>query len=105
VNINELIEDLDEMVELLNNDDSVGIVSWLVLSNSAAEIREMLERQLTDKWIPVSEKLPDKVGWYLVTNDEYKVDLGHWFFNEGWKEGRNSKTIAWKPLPEQYKAD
>ena len=54
------------------------------------------------EWVLLSEKLPEKGGWYLVTTEERKVDLAHWFFNEGWKRGHNSKVIAWKPLPNPY---
>lgn len=66
-----------------------------------------LEQQLNGGWIPVSERLPEKGGWYLVTTEEMKVDLAHWFFGEGWKRGHNSnsKVIAWQPIPGPYKED
>ncbi|WP_300383885.1 DUF551 domain-containing protein, partial [Clostridium sp.] len=54
-------------------------------------------------WISVNERLPKEVGWVLVTRADGKVDLGHWFINEGWKEWHDSKVIAWQPLPEPYK--
>lgn len=54
-------------------------------------------------WISINERLPQEKGWYLVTREDGKVDLGYWFTNEGWKEGFNSKIIAWQPLPKPYK--
>ena len=59
-----------------------------------------------DGWIPVSERLPEKRGCYLVTNSdhaEFEADInywvdGHWLFP-------NDNPIAWRPLPEPYKGD
>lgn len=62
-----------------------------------------LEQQLADVWIPASKRLPEEVGWYLITTEDNEVDLGHWFINEGWKRGYDPKPIAWMPLPEPYK--
>jgi len=54
-------------------------------------------------WISVNERLPKEVGWVLVTTEEGKVELAHWFINEGWKRGNDTEIIAWQPLPEPYK--
>lgn len=61
-----------------------------------------LEHQLTNGWIPVSDRLPNKEGWYLISihknwvpvTDEFKN--GHFMFYAG-------MTEAWQPLPEPYK--
>lgn len=63
---------------------------------------EALENQLSDKWTAMIEGLPREQGWYLVTRECGKVDTGHWFLNEGWREGYNSKVIAWRQLPSPY---
>ena len=54
------------------------------------------------RWIPVSEKLPEKNGEYLITGRQGAVNKrryhdGHWYSN--WS------VIAWMPLPEPYKAE
>lgn len=57
-----------------------------------------------ERWIPCSERLPEKNGRYLVTNSAWgamEVDWnacvdGAWVFS-------NTKPIAWMPLPEPYK--
>lgn len=61
-------------------------------------------------WIPVSERLPDKIGMYLVTLD-YEV-LGNsvtmlWFHGKeiGWDLRFSDIVIAWMLLPEPYKAE
>ncbi|AQR95536.1 DUF551 domain-containing protein [Clostridium saccharoperbutylacetonicum] len=53
-------------------------------------------------WISINERLPKEVGWVLVTREDGKVDLAHWF-EEGWKRGHNANVVAWQPLPEPYK--
>lgn len=50
------------------------------------------------KWIPVSEKLPEENGGYLVTVKRGYVTTALWVGNaENWKE-----VTAWMPLPEPY---
>lgn len=63
-----------------------------------------------DKWIPVSERLPEEDGVYLVTleieNSEF-IDMAMFIYSE--KDCCNNgfhkayTVIAWQPLPEPYK--
>lgn len=65
-----------------------------------------------NRWIPVTERLPEEDGDYLVTkvDDEnvtiiglayYSNGFGLVFYDNGWA---SNKTItAWMPLPEPYK--
>ena len=72
------------------------------------------------EWIPVSERLPEEYGEYLVTVREkyswdeewdYKNDLayykgsyiGVWDTSIDWKEGQEVEITAWMPLPDAYK--
>ena len=82
------------------------------------------------KWIPISEGLPDKNGTYLVTvedcmgrgveildyaNDLYEIDnydfidkkgvAGWYVFDEEWGFIEDENVIAWKSLPQPYKAE
>ena len=55
-------------------------------------------------WIPVSERLPDKMGSYITTINcgKYGFATGQrYFFNDeiGWND---KDVIAWMPLPEPY---
>lgn len=70
------------------------------------------------KWIPCSERLPERLEDVLVTQEYYDLDLeeyvidvntacldsdGGWFsifLEEGYMEDYN--VIAWMPLPEPY---
>lgn len=77
----------------------------------AAWLTELQERREADRWIPVSERLPD-------TNDNVLAYDGSdmfvaWYENndsmeEGWHSfdiafGELTPVIAWRPLPEPYK--
>lgn len=58
-------------------------------------------------WIPVTERLPDKAGNYLVTRQGYTW-VANWFNNTWWgieKKYRWADVEAWQPLPEPFKEE
>lgn len=64
--------------------------------------------QPTGKWIPISERLPDKMGTYLVTLEYKEHGQGIttlWYHGEdiGWDLRVADVVVAWMPLPEPYK--
>ena len=66
--------------------------------------------QPEQQWIPCSERLPDKEGTYLVTDDAggviYIHDDGFFYCDDEkptWLLSQNAK--AWMPLPEPYRED
>lgn len=80
-------------------------------------IRALQERP-KGKWIPCSERLPEKEGWYITTvegektgrrrieNDLFAVDIalahGH-TPNKFCKDGYRQRTVAWMPFPKPYR--
>ena len=68
-----------------------------------------------DRWIPVSERLPEERGIYLVTEKVFAIDdrnhrgkfkikteqVG--FYDGKWDRAYFFEVIAWQPLPEPYK--
>ena len=64
-------------------------------------------------WIPVTERLPEKSGEYLVTVkwvtgesdvDVYEYDARHKTWNDGESAG-GERAVAWRELPEPYKGE
>jgi hypothetical protein len=59
---------------------------------------EEIKRAKVGHWIPVSERLPDKNGRYLVTVKQGYITFGAWVdVAENW-----AQVTAWMPLPEPY---
>lgn len=60
-------------------------------------------------WIPVTERLPEESGLYIVTNIGRWVEpVGTRYYNiraDGgfWSGHPGDKVLAWIPLPEPYK--
>ena len=88
------------------------------------EVISALEQQLTNGWIPVSERLPEESGHYLVTYHEWskgeylpKFDFtcekilrfyrGEFRMpvccNDKIEQDIGREVVAWQPLPEPYK--
>ena len=68
------------------------------------------------EWIPVSERLPEKNGVYIVTekrfsmdkslSDKYDIIVEPVEYSNGkWWRANFYKIIAWMPLPEPYKEE
>lgn len=66
---------------------------------------------LPDRWIPVSERLPEEESDVLVCNANGDIELSRGsysteikddfiWYTSGWRFG---KVIAWMPLPRPYK--
>ena len=60
------------------------------------------------KWIPVTERLPKKIGWYRVTLKSFFdghrcIDWGSYGPKFGW--GASGEVVAWMEEPEPYKGE
>lgn len=85
------------------------------LTASNVKWRDVIEKKITaQEWIPVSERLPEKGGWYLVTwEDQFetvrRVAVSEFIEPKGLTDIRHfegfvmNEIIAWMPLPEPYK--
>lgn len=69
------------------------------------EIREMLEAS-AQQWIPVTERLPDKECFVLVTVNDGAIytDLSL-FRHDGRFIEHTGDVIAWQPLPEPWRGE
>ena len=59
------------------------------------------------EWIPVTERLPDKGGSYLVFSSKSKtVFTAHYWLGDRWSNRANGQFIThWMPLPEAPKGE
>ena len=55
-----------------------------------------------DGWIPVSERLPEQSGKYLVTVSNGNVYAGTF---SAYEKRFSCAAVAWMPLPEPYEED
>lgn len=102
----EILKSWDGCIFLEREEDSVGYSYNKEISQEAIAfaIKVLEERQ--DRWIPVSERLPEQGNQsYLVTVDYGEglvCSCQRFFFNEdiGWND---DCVIAWQSLPEPYK--
>lgn len=65
--------------------------------NMMKELKQLMNKQ---DWIPVSERMPEENGEYLVTVKQGYVTTAIWVGTaEFWNE-----VCAWMPKPEKYEA-
>jgi len=90
-------------------DDTYDITIHCESQEEQDEVKRVLEN--IPHWIPVTERLPEKSGEYLVTVkwvtgesdvDVYEYDARHKTWNDGESAG-GERAVAWCNLPEPYK--
>ena len=94
----------------MENREAIEYINWMrdkFIANKPLEACDLaisaLEKQEQDRWIPVTERLPEKEGCYLVTvqNDhKRKYSKTAWYSGDGWFARQD--IIAWRLTPEPY---
>ena len=71
------------------------------------ELKEQMEQKEEGEWIPVSKRLPEHEGTFLVTDIKGKIYIENFYFQIGDKTqsywSGMKVVIAWQPLPKPYK--
>jgi len=82
-----------------NDRTSTGHIIVSDLCKDTANLLEELEQE--PRWIPVSERLPEEHGGYLVSLKQGYVTTAFWSGNsQKWE-----KITAWMPLPTPFKGE
>lgn len=79
--------------------DHEQLVAWLT---------ELQERREADRWIPVSERLPEKDGYYLITRLNYGeavTDKRSFNRRNGYGSFVCNNVTAWKEMPKPYESE
>ena len=78
------------------------------LDRAEDDIQDFIVEAIPMEWIPVTERLPQESGPYLVTSSEwYRVGIAEYSTDHRWREEdgwATVKVVAWMPLPEPYMA-
>lgn len=99
--MNEQWQELKEtIIEMRDND---GTLTQQEVCKFLANLMDVLEKQITEGWIPVSERLPQDEQKVLVTTRSgnlIDVDTSIFYHASAFWE---HYVIAWAPLPEPYR--
>lgn len=83
-------------------------------------LTELAERREADRWIPVSERLPNRNGVYNVTRKLNEGETIYFISDASYFDGQNTwhadiginhgrpylnDVIAWQPLPKSYESE
>lgn len=91
-------------IDALAREDNKHPFRNMKFSEIAKCVRELPSAQ-PDRWIPCSERLPDKPNMYTVTDSKGDVVRFIFYDNESSRKYWMRCAKAWMPLPEPYKGD
>lgn len=104
MNREEAWKELKETIIEMRDNDGTG--TQQEVCKFLANLMNVLEKQITDDWIPVSERLPEEWKSVLVcfkTQGGMAQAVSERFDGNRWSALCGMKPIAWMPLPKQYK--
>lgn len=103
-----LMKEFSDFVRESNNSDFAPTPTW---NDAVSLVGSMPSADIAPRWIPVTDRLPEQEGQYLVccNNKHHQFEVARFYINyDGdrwfccdWNDPE--KIIAWMPLPEPYK--
>lgn len=111
--------DADELIKKLDGAMDTNSLASMVIVNALitliAKQPTVTDTNVGCNWIPVSERLPDDYGNYLVSTNDDRVlecDIGTYCYWDGKWNGcdangfvRDIDVVAWMPLPEPMRLE
>ena len=114
----ELFQDLN-VIEVLSHVDFDSTIQnslenfLKAITNEAIEIVKQEAEKYNNGWIPCSERLPEKNGMYLCTQNTYDLATNKKiirvstelveFYDGKWRRAKNLVVTHWQSLPEPFK--
>lgn len=99
-----VLVNIDERLRA-NGYGNVGLVSEF--NRLIGYVRNIPSADAVQGWVPCSERLPEKNGWYLITIRGYETVTDVSLYSadgSAWGDvSTKQKVIAWMPLPDPYK--
>ncbi len=109
-------KDADELLKRLNSckypaeKTTMRQATYNAATSDACRIVDAIPAVDIPRWIPVTERLPEKDGTYLVSGKWANEDSEVWIcefvrlYNWGWCNKADRPLVkAWMPLPTPYK--
>ena len=102
----------DELVKRLREvEEMLKVVQFKEATNLINQAADAIEELSEPRWIPVTERLPEETGKYLVCGQWSGKPAETWVCEliafgqiKGWaNEARNPVVTYWMPLPEPPK--
>ena len=110
-----IVERLEEVENrLLNESGDIGCTLGITnMSEYSKQIVKEVSEEYNGGWIACSERLPEKNGMYLCTQNTYDLVTNKKiirvstelveFDNGKWRRAKNLVVTHWQPLPEPFK--
>ena len=105
-----ILEMLSNIHRVVKTDEDA---EWNRAIYKSTEIVKEVAEEYNGGWIACSDRLPEKNGMYLCTQNSYDLATNKniirvstelvEFYNGKWRRAKNLVITHWHPLPEPYK--
>ena len=104
------MQELEKILEEINK-NTISLFSGVNMI-SAKKVEKILRKHMNDGWIPVSIRMPEKAGTYIINvldGERDIVTFAKWQnrYKRFDMTGARAywRIIAWRPLPEPYRPE